>query len=195
MEVLRYLRNFVSDCSRIIEYGANLQNPVRAQLVLQLQEMCSRCEAAYSSVRSELRPIKESYRKRLQLVTALRTFSHNPIIRENFKPEKLCGEADIILDKLDNNLDSLKYSIQLRKIRSLRRGMRQFQDYDGAIYASFDDFVRSLDTLAAELDDPLLKGDALRERIQNVRSVIEDFEDELSKTVREVLTAKNRLLH
>ncbi len=194
MEVLQYLRSFVSESSSVIKFGAGLQNPTRKELVDQLQGICSRCESAYSSVLAKLRPVKDSYNDRDQLARALRDFANDPQTRDSFKPAQLCGEADHLLDRLTNNLDLLKYAIDVRKIKALKEGMAQFQNYDGAIYNAFDDFALSLDHLANDLSDKQLQGAAAVERMSYVRHVVEDFEDEISQTVRAVQDAKNRLL-
>jgi hypothetical protein len=194
MEVLQYLRNFVSESSRVIKFGAGLQNPTRKELVDQLQAICSRCESAYSSILAKLRPVKDSYNDREHLARALRDFANDPQTRDSFKPDQLCGEADHLLDRLTNNLDLLKYAIDVRKIKALKEGMAQFQNYDGAIYSAFDEFALSLDHLANDLSDQQLQGAAAVERMSYVRHVVEDFEDEISQTVRAVQDAKNRLL-
>jgi hypothetical protein len=194
VEVLEYLRTFVSESSRVIKFGAGLQNPTRKELVDQLQGICSRCESAYSSILAKLGPVKDSYNDREQLAKALKTFARDPQAKDSFKPDQLCGEADRLLDRLNNNLDLLKYSIDVHKIEALKKGMARFQNYDGAIYSAFDAFALSLDRLASDLDNKQLKGAAAVERMSYVRHVVEDFEDEISQTVRAVQDAKNRLL-
>jgi hypothetical protein len=192
--VFNFLRSFLSECGRIVKFGAGLQNPVRKELTEKLQGICLRCESSYSFVLSGLRPVKEAYGDQPRLAHALRDFAANQEIRDRFKPERFCGEADYILDKLSNNLEPLKYAIPLGKIQSLKRGMTEFQDYDSAMRNSFDEFARSLDGVASDLANPQLKGDDLAERMLYIRSVVEGFEDDLSKTVRDVRDVKNKYL-
>jgi hypothetical protein len=191
-EVLPFLRSFASQAARVIKFCAGLQNPTRKELVDKLQGICSRSEDSYSFVLSKLRPVRDAYGDRTRLVQALRDFANDKNIRKKFKPEQLCGEADYILDKLANNLNPLKYSVPLGKINRLKHTMAQFQNYDGAIRDSFDLFARTLNYHADALANPQLQKDDVQERVLEIASDIEEFEDQLSNTVNEMGHIKDK---
>jgi hypothetical protein len=71
--------------------------------------------------------------------------------------------------------------------------MAEFRRYDDVIRDSVDDFLRSLNALADELDYPRA-GDDPDERMHYVRTMIEEFEEDLSRTVRDIRDVKNRYL-
>ena len=194
MLVLSVLREFANQCSRLLSTAARLQTPARTQLVADLSGICDRCETAYGVVLQRLGPVeKTAYHNRLALVDAIRAFVGDTEVRANFKPSQLCGDAAILLDRLSNNLDSLKYSIDIRKISEVKATLTQFDNYDLAFYRSFDDFAMELDGIATNLADPSLSERDVLERMSYVRSVIDDFQDDLAETVRAVQNAKQRL--
>jgi hypothetical protein len=129
-----------------------------------------------------------------RLERALRDFAGDAEMRARFTPEHLCGEADYILDQLDNNLHPLKYAIPLGRVRSLRKTMAEFRRYDDVIRDSVDDFLRSLNALAYDLDYPH-DGYDPDERMLYVRTMIEEFEDDLFQTVSDIRDVKNRYLN
>jgi hypothetical protein len=193
MQVLNYLQNVLDACSKLVKFGAGIQNRAREELVADLQTICSNCEKSYSQMLVKLRPVKDSYQDTAALAKALRDFASDPEARAAFHPHSLCGDVDKLLFKLRNNLDPLKYSVDVRKIDDLRRELQLIGNYDGAIYASFDEFAGQLDNLSTELQGT--RPEAGTDRKEYVRHVIDDFEEELSRALESVRAAKGRILH
>jgi len=193
MQVLNFLRDALDASSRVVKFGTGIQNPARAQLVADLQTICSNCEKSYSEVLVKLRPVKDSYQDTAALAKALRDFASDPETRAAFHPDSLCGDVDKLLFKLQNNLDPLKYSIDWRKITDLKGELGLIGSYDGAIYASFDEFARQLDELSTELRR--LPEEEATSRRAYVNHVIDDFENDLFRALQSVRAAKERILH
>jgi len=193
-DVLPFLRKFIRECGRILKSISALQNPLRKELVEKLQGICSRCEDSYAFIVARLSAVRKAGGQPARLERALRDFAGDAEMRARFTPEHLCGEADYILDQLDNNLHPLKYAIPLGRVRSLRKTMAEFRRYDDVIRDSVDDFLRSLNALAYDLDYPH-DGYDPDERMLYVRTMIEEFEDDLSQTVSDIRDVKNRYLN
>ena len=194
MLVLSVLSDFVDQCSRVLKTAGGLQNQTRTELIKDLQGICDRCETAYGRLIVNLVPVKNAFYDRQHLVDSIRSFIQNSEVRDSFKPANLCGEAVMLLDRLANNLDPLKYSVDFRKIAELKESLKQFGNYDLAFYRTFDDFANDLGSLATTLANPGTQGDELNERMAYTRTVIEDFEREVSELVRSVQSALRRLV-
>jgi hypothetical protein len=192
MFVLRTLRSVIGDCVRVINFGAKIQEPARAQLVQSLKEICGRCDDTYSKLLVHLGPIKASLHRPAKLAVAIRTFASSAEVRSLFKPERLCGEVDDLLTRLESNLDPLKYSLDVTRIQAVRDQLNMIGNYDAAIRAQFDQFVSNLDDLAIRLEEA--RGDARKELAVYLRNIIKDFEAELKATVSEVRKAKDRIV-
>ena len=61
MEVLAMLRNIVSQCAKVITFGAQIQGKAKNELITSLQDICDKCENSYSQVLAKLLPIKNSF--------------------------------------------------------------------------------------------------------------------------------------
>jgi hypothetical protein len=105
----------------------------------------------------------------------------------------LCGDIDNLLFKLGNSLDTLKYSVDIRRLSDLRKELQLIGNLDSAIYASYDEFAKQLDDLSTELRTAL-PVEAVARR-DYVRHVIDDFEEDLFATLASVRAAKDRILH
>lgn len=191
-ELIRYLESVAKTCGRIIHFGAGLQATARNELVDQLQRICSNVESAYSSVLARLRPVKDHYDDPASLAREIRDFTADKKTRDLFKPAHLCGEVDHLLSRLANNLDPLKYSVDVKKISVLQRNFQLIGDVDGAIYDSYDEFTRDLEDVVTELEsaDAALAA----ERRDYVRHLIDDFQDELFGAIATMRQAKDRVL-
>jgi hypothetical protein len=135
--LLGWLRRAIQIISRIIQFGAGVQNPVREDLIVKLQGICSRCEKAYSQLLKKLRPVKDAYYDYKLLPGELKKFSIDSDLAKYFKPKKLCRDVDQLLDDLNNYLKPLKYSIDVAKVDNLRQQFINFVNYDIEINRSF----------------------------------------------------------
>lgn len=158
-------------------FGAGIQKQARNEIIQDLQRICSNVEAAYSGVIARLLPVKQSFDDPAALVTELRAFAADNVTRDSFKPDHLCSEVDVLLSKLANNLDPLKYSVDVPKIRSLQQNISMIVNMDAMIYNEYDEFARSLGYLATDLKT--LRDDDLRERQTYTRHVIQECEEDL----------------
>ena len=192
MDVLELLKRAVIVCARVVKIGAGIQEPVRKNLVEDLQRICDNCETAFGTVLSRLRPIKDSYQSAPSLAKELRAFAADSETRDAFKPEHLCGEIDQLIVRLRSNLDPLKYSIDYTRIEDLRNNLDMVGDYDAEIYESYDDFAKQLDKLATQLQDS--SSFDVEERRRYAQHVIEDFETDLDSAVAGVRKTKNSIV-
>lgn len=192
MQVLRILRSVIDDCARVISFGAKFQEPTRKQFVSDLRGICSRCDDTYSELLKRLGPIKATLQKPDELAAAIRSFAVDTEVRKLFKPERLCGEIDVLLTRMQSNLDPLKYSIDMTRISAVLHELHMIGNYDAAIRGQFDQFVSDLDKLAIQL--AAASGKEKEELATYARDIIKDFEAELNDTVMSVRNAKTRIV-
>ena len=194
MDVLELLKRALNTCASVIKLGAGMQEKTRKELASELQQVCVKCEAAYDTVLSRLKPVKDAFHNPTALATALRDFAADAQTRKAFKPEHLCGEIDNLVMRLQSNLDPLKYSIDVRRIQDLRLHLQSVGNYDGAIYAAYDDFARELDGLATQLQNPAANQKEQAERREYAEHVITVFEIDLRSAIDSVRDTKNSIL-
>ncbi|MEO7599037.1 MAG: hypothetical protein ABIV50_08905 [Opitutus sp.] len=191
MQVLEALKQAVKACAEVIGWGSGIQEPQRKDLAMSLQAICTACDTAYGAVLARLVPIKNAFGDPAALATEIRSFAADSVTRDMFKPEHLCGQVDQLLVRLSSNLDSLKYSIDFRRINELRQYLGRFGDYDGAIFESYDDLVAQLDKIASEIQ---LSAKDKTERADYARRIIQRFEKELRETQTAVRDAKKEVI-
>jgi hypothetical protein len=191
MQVLMLLRNAVSECAKVITFGAQKQSQSRLRIIETLLTTCDNCESAYSKVLERLLPVKNSLMNSNELPGELRRFAADSETRNFFKPERLCGEIDKILVDLNNNLDPTKYSIDVMRLNAVRQGLHQIGNYDGEIRRQYDDLTRALNDLSNQIEQ------APPEEISNLlnyaKNTIVDFENDLSLTVKCMRDTKNTI--
>ena len=191
MDVLNTLKQALKTSAGVIKWGAGLQESTRKNLIAELQEICTNCEAAYDAVLKRLVPIKDAYSDPTNLSRELRTFAADSATRGQFKPEHLCGQVDQLLVQLSSNLAPLKYSIDFRRIQDLRQSFQQSGNVDAAIFDSYDQFASELDHIATQINDQAFDP---KERTRYVQHVIEDFEDEVRSLKADMRAAKARVV-
>lgn len=191
METLVLLKRALKEAAEVLSFGAGIQKSARQQLVSDLHSVCGKCEDAYGTVLLKLRPVKDAFNDANTLSIELRNFATDMETRDRFKPEHLCGEVDNILDRLANNLDSLKYSIEWNRITSIRETLKGMGNYDAVIYASYDEFARGLDKIAGQLVDS--SQDSV-ERMEYAKKVVLEFEIELRSAIDEMRKSKDIVL-
>lgn len=192
MQILKFIENAVTVCSRILKFGAGIQSQARNQLIADLQAICSNVEGAYSTVLARLRPVKDSYSDTAALATTLRDFAADRQTRDSFKPDHLCGHVDRLLSQLESNLDPLKYSVDVKKIETLRHTAQDIGNVDRQIYHAYDDFTKQLDDLSTELQT--LPTDEAESRRAYARHLIDDFQEDLFAAIGSMRSAKDRIL-
>ena len=191
MEVLELLRQALKTSVSVIKAGAGIQEKARKELVQDLQKICQNCETSYEAVLKRLAPIKDTFRRPDELAKELRAFAADPKARQSFKPERLCGEIDHLLVRLESNLDPLKYAIDISRIQEVKRTLGLVGNYDAAIYRSYDEFARQLDELATQIRDPRFDAN---ERAEYVQRVIREFDEDLRATIDNVRATKKEVL-
>jgi hypothetical protein len=193
MENLNLLKSAVTIFSRIITSASRAQAQARADLVDELQAICSECESAYSIVLERLRPVKDAYRDPARLEQELRDLAADRRTRDIFKADHLCGQVDHLLSKLQSNLAALKYSVDVRTLDRLKERLKEIGNYDAALYRDYDEFARDLDRLSHEIGTAPSVEDRTRLMAYS-RSYIDDFEKELWDTIDAMRRAKDRVL-
>lgn len=191
MQVFEALKQAIRTCASILKLGAGLQEPVRKELAADLQGICSRCEAAYDAVLSRLVPVKNAYSDPAALAQELRAFAADASTRAAFKPVHLCGQVDDLLLRLNSHLDALRYSIDCQRVRDVQNFLRQFGDFDGALFRSYDNLTSGLDQIATQLQSP---ASDKQERSNYAQHIIGEFEADLRATQASVHEAKNQML-
>lgn len=189
MEHINLLIRAVKACTDVIRWGERIQEPARKGLVKDLQDICLNWEAAYDAVLTRLVPVKAALSNKDKLLTELRAFSADSQTRDKYKPEYLCREVDELLARLSSNLDSLKDSVHFRRIEGLRESLKQFGNFDAAIYKSFEELRSQLDQIATQIEDQAFDSE---ERMQYARHLIYDFEIELRSAKTSVREAKDQ---
>lgn len=192
MGALGQLRQAFEVAGRAIGFASTTQGEARRELVSSIEQVASRCDDAYAKVRAALRPVRDSFRDPVELAAALRAFAADADVRASIKPHQLCGEVTALLDKLADNLDPLKYAIDIRKIKAVRASLGELHQLDYDIKNEYEEFTRDLDAVADQLDNA--NDDEVRERIGYVRQVIADFDRELSDLLTSVRETKDRAL-
>jgi hypothetical protein len=191
METLQILKRALKAISGVLAFGADIQKDARQKLIADLHSICGKCEDAYGTVLLRLKPIRKSFSDPQQLANELIDFSADQATRDSFKPEHLCGEVDLLLDSLSNNLDSLKYAVDWNRITTIKEGIRNIGNFDAAILGSYDQFTRDLNELSAQLMDGNYD---TTERVNYVKRVITEFEDELRDSIDSVRQCKDMVL-
>ena len=192
MGALTQLRQAFDVLGRAIGLASETQGGARRELVDSLEQVASKCDDAYTNVRAALGPVRASYGDPASLAAALRAFAADAGVRRSIKPHQLCGEVTTLLDRLANNLDPLKYAIDVRKIKAVRASLGELHQLDYDIKDEYEEFTRDLEAVADQLDQAT--GDEVQERIGYVRQVIDAFDRELSELVTSVREAKDRAL-
>jgi len=191
MQVLEALKQAVKACADVVKWGAGIQEPVRKGLAVDLQAICTNCDAAYAAVLTRLVPIENAFADPTALATELRAFAADSTTRANFKPDHLCGQVDQLLIRLSSNLDPPKYSIDCRRIDEVRQYLQRFGNFDGAIFQSYDELVAELDQIATQIQIP---ASDKQERSRYAQHVIQSFESDLRATQSAVRDAKTRTI-
>jgi hypothetical protein len=191
MDVLDLLSRAVRTCAPILKFGAGIQTRERERLIAEFKEICDSCEEAHSIVIKRLRPIKDAFSDTAKLAKELRDFAADSKTRTAFKPDHLCGQIDNLLSGLENNLDPLKYSVDVRKLKVLKTQLSVIGHYDAVIYDAYDEFTRDLDNLATDLQ--IDTNQDVTDRVYYARHLIEDFEENLSSTIQDVRNARSKI--
>jgi len=191
MQVFEALKQAVKACADVVRWGAGIQESARKGLAVDLQVICANCDTAYDAVLTRLVPIKNAFSDPMALATELRAFAADGTTRANFKPDHLCGQVDQLLIRLSSNLDPLKYSIDYRRIDDVRNYLRQFGNFDGAIFQSYDELVAELDRIATQIQT---SASERQERSRYAQHVIESFESDLRAAQAAVRDAKTQTI-
>ncbi|MDM0109915.1 hypothetical protein QTH97_33745 [Variovorax sp. J22R24] len=192
MNPLRFLADALGTAARAIPFLRRTQGEERSKLVADLQAICSRCEDAYAKVLEGLAPIKESYGNRQNLARDLRAFAADRQTREAFKPTHLCAEVDQFMQRLESNVDWLKYSMDLNAIGRVRGAIREMGSFDATLWDYYDRNTLALDQLATTLQSQLSAED-LAERMAYARHAVEIFEEDLRESIVQIRNAKDRV--
>jgi hypothetical protein len=185
LELLRQAFDLLGLLSRI-------QRKARKQLFDSLEKVASRCDDAYSKVQDGLVPVRNSYLDPAQLARALRAFTADPKIRSSVKPHKLCGDVSTLLGRLANNLDPLKYAVDVRRIRDLQIALGHVGIFDVRIKDEYEVFTRDLDAMANQLEKAAPR--EVQEWVARIQEVIADFDKELTELVNSIRSTKDRVL-
>jgi hypothetical protein len=173
-----------------------MQSAARNSLINDLQKICSNVESAYSDVLAKLRPVKDSFDKPKNLKKELKKFTADKDTRDSFKPDKLCGRVYNLISDFEDNLNPLKYSVDVKKLSKLKDQFNLIGNVDGALYDAYDEFSRDLDKISIEINTLIRKKSKkrLEERTLYVQHLIVDFEDELFDAIKTMREAKDRIL-
>src|SRR5687767_10500552 len=101
---------------RVVKNLITIQSRARTRLLSELTAVCEKCDDAYSSLLTRLKPIRSTFNNPDKLVIELRSLASDGTARRKFKPERLCSEIDKLLLDLSSNVNALKYSVNVFSI-------------------------------------------------------------------------------
>jgi hypothetical protein len=185
------LKRALNAAGKVLRWGQGIQEPARLDFIKDLHAICLKCEAAYETVLLRLVPVKNSFSDPDKLAGELRILAADSTTRSAFKPEHLCGEVDVLLSRLESHLDPLKYSLDVNRLRAIREHLRNFGNFDAALYESYDAFVRSLDDIATQIQTG---GHDRLERASYVRTAVREFELELRSAIEDIRATKDAII-
>ena len=191
MEALTLLRRALSAAGEVLRIGQDIQSSARMDLIKDLHAICLKCETAYETVLLRLVPVKNALQDPDRLATELRSLASDVDTRDAFKPEYLSGEADVLLSRLENNLDPMKYALEVNRLKEIREHVEKLGYFDPLLNTSYDQFMRALDSIATQIQTP---GVDKAERAEYVRKAIYEFEEELRAAIDDIRGVKDAIL-
>lgn len=188
---LKLVEEILSACKQAILYLPGLQAAARKELIQDLQNICSKCDDAYSSVLTNLSPINQAGTDAKALASALSAFASDASTRSAFKPEHLCGEVDHLRARLKSYIDPLPYSLEVRNLDSLGDLFRQLGSLDSELYHQYDQLTRELNEIARQLTSA---GEDTSAWVYYAKVRVDAFAEELSDAVSRVRKIKDEIL-
>lgn len=185
-------KEVINRCVAALTALVDIQASSRRRLVKETQNVCSKCDRAYSALIKRLGAVKHAYRSALRLAKELRELSSDSQARARFKPEGLCSEIDQLLADFQNHLNGVKYSVHLLSIGEIRDTLRSMGNYDQALYHQYDRFMSQLSNLSVAIESASKKERAAL--VQAVRAAVAKLEADLNDSVKSMRAAKNRVV-
>lgn len=182
----------IDTCNRIIKYAPKMQQGARKNLVKELHSICNRCEEAYSLFLQRLEPIKASYNNKRKIARELRSFAADGDTRARSKPEHICGQVDHIFSTLSDNLSSLKYSVNVFRIGTLRELLSRLRFSDATLRHEYDEFASELDSLATLINSSKPQDSELWR--QYAADLISSTETKMNDAVMRVRVLKDEIV-
>jgi len=168
------------------------QSRARTRLLTELTNVCEKCDGAYSSLVTRLQPIRSTFKNPDKLAIELRSLAGDASARKKFKPEHLCKEIDKLLLDLSNNLNALKYSVNVSSIGNIRQTLSSMGNYDQLLYHQYDMFINEMSSIALAIDS----GDAAQKAslAAHAASSIDDLQKSLQSALKEIRKAKAEIV-
>jgi hypothetical protein len=179
-----------SDATRLL---APQQATERKKLASDIQEVCRRCQSAYGAVLARLGRLKAVSQNRDALPEALRGFSADRHTRDAFNLEGVPGDLSEILQRLERDIDRLKYPIDFWRIYRLKSAVDDHKDQARELADYYDDYARAMEALAGQIQMGLPEQEP-QERQHYARHVIGSFEKELQDALMAVEAAEHEML-
>ncbi len=182
----------VDRCVKALKALADLQASSRRRLVKETQDICDKCDGAYSALLARLQPVKAAYRDPARLAQELHALAGDAATRRAFKPEGLCSEIDQLLADFQSALSGIRYSVHFLAIGEIKDTLESMGNYDQALYHQYDGFMRRIGDLAVALDSA-----APKERkvlVASVREAIATLEADLDASIKGMRSAKKRVV-
>jgi len=193
MAVLDKIANSVKVIARIVRAAAELQEPQRQRVVQSLEGICSRCEDSFTEISTRLKPVRDAYQDRTELVLQLREFCDDKNNPKIFKPSNLCGEIGQLLIDLQSWLNPLGYSWDVFQLCDLQRSLGHIGELDKDVFEEFYQFTKALRRGADEIEAAATQ-DWHGPR-DGIRRIVDDYLDDLEGTVRQVRDIKDNVLN
>lgn len=189
---IRLNKQVVDACMRAFGALAGLQSGTRKRLVKQLQQVCSKCDNAYSELLERLSPVKAAYRNPKKLAVELRSLAGDRQTRAKFKPEHLCSDIDQLIADFQNGLSGLKYSVRFFSLEELKDTLKSMGNYDQALYHQYDGFMTQMGSLATAIEKASADD---RSRLADfARAEIAALERDLRDSIRDMRAAKDQIV-
>jgi hypothetical protein len=177
---------------RIVKNLITAQSRARTRLLSELTAVCEKCEDAYSSLLTRLKPIRSTFRNPNKLAIELRSLASDANARRKFKPEHLCSEIDKLLMDLSSNVNALKYSVNVFSINDIRRALKSMGNYDQALYHQYDTFMAEMNSIASAIESgkPAQKAPLAA----HAAASIDELQKNLQSALKEIRKAKNEIV-
>jgi len=125
MEGIALNKNVITISVRMIRDIITVQSRARSWLLKDLTNVCIKCDDAYASLLTRLKPVRAAMNDPDKLAVELRAIASDATARKEFKPEKLCTEIEKLLLDLSDNVNALKYSVNILTLsRGIESGKR-----------------------------------------------------------------------
>jgi hypothetical protein len=188
MEGIGLNKTVIKTSLRIIRDLITTQSRARTRLLEELTSVCVKCDDAYDSLLTRLKPVRAAMKNPDKLAVELRLIAGDAAARKKFKPEKLCTEIEELLMDLSNNVNALKFSVNILTLSRLRGAISSMGNYDQALYQQYDAFMMEMNSVAQGIENG--STDERAALAAHAASSVDELQKSLQAALKEIRKAK-----